>query len=261
MGAVMDSVHHFIVTRVAIRQESYQKVLDDEWFDQRLDLFRRYYAPTVNSQTEHRFTVLLCADPKFADRIEAFSALLEVPTRIVWTRDSWKGAVGHELKQSFSGAVITTGLDSDDGLAVDFVERVRSEIEPDEALNFIDGLQHNAVNGAFVKIRKRSNPFVSVISTTGRWVFDTSGHKKVAGRVPTVDVYGEPMWLQVIHGENVANEFDGHRTPVSRTSVTDRFPADFEVLQSGGAFVGSVLRDAYRTTLVRIRSMGARLGL
>jgi len=251
-------LHHLVVTRVAILGEEYRDELDDEWFEQRLELFRRYYAPTVNSQTERRFTVLLCFDPGAEARAQAFRDLLEVPSRVVRTRTTWKDAVSRELKDHFSGDVITTGLDSDDGLSVDFIERVRAEIEPDGALNFIDGLQYSTGTGAFVRSRKRSNPFISLHSTRGRWVFDVSGHKKVADRVPTVDVHGAPMWLQVIHGENVANEFDEHRTPVRRAHAATRFPADFERTQSRAALLRRVLRDASRRRLARIRAVELR---
>lgn len=255
----MGQAHHLVVTRVAIGGEGYRDELDGEWFEQRLELFRRYYAPTVNSQTDQRFSVLLCFDPEFASRAQAFRTLLEVPSRVVWTTVSFRDAVGRELKDHCSGAVITTGLDSDDGLAVDFIERVRAEIEPDGALNFADGLQYSTRTGAFVRARKRSNPFISLHSTCGRWVFDTTGHKKVADRVPTIEVHGAPMWLQVIHGGNVSNEFGGHRIPVFRTHLADRFPADFEVLQTRRAFVVGGLRYTSLRRLAQVRSAGARL--
>jgi hypothetical protein len=255
----MSLLNHFLITRIAIQASKWGSGLSDEWFAAREALFERYYAATVNSQSDTRFTVLLCLDARFAGRAEAFRRLLEVPVAVVLTGSSWKEAVVSELKTRASGSMVTTGLDSDDGVAVDFVERIRADVRPDHALNFVDGLQYSTTTGAIVHRQKRSNPFISRHSSVGEWVFDTTGHKKVAGRVPTIEVRGVPMWLQVIHGGNVSNEFGDKFRPERPARVAERFPAHFERLQSGPAFWGNVLRHSARTSLDRIAAMSARL--
>jgi len=266
----MSGTKHLIITRIATRKTKPRRAgardgkprieLDDGWFERRLELFRRYYAPTVNSQTDSRFTVLLCADPEFTVRVGAFRALLEVPVLVVETSGSWREAVRSTLHREHPGPWITTGLDSDDGIALDFVEHVRSEIAPDSGLNFVDGLQHSTDTGAFVHRRKHSNPFVSVHSTTGRWVFESGGHKKVAERFDVVDVRTSPMWLQVVHGGNASNAFAGDEFPYPSALAVRRFAADFERLRS---FPGS-LRDWSRNVrplrMSRIRGADGRLG-
>jgi hypothetical protein len=220
----MTTTRHCIVSRVAVKNFGTQ-FIDDQWLEQRLVLFQRYAAASLNAQTETRFLALLCFDVAVPDAVVSeFVGCLEVPTAVVRTADGWQDSVTEQVRSMGGGPLISTGLDSDDALTVDFVEQVQGRIAPDTALNFVDGLQRHDQYGLVVRRVKYANPFASMHSSTGDWVFRATGHKKLPARYPVVDVRSDPMWLQVVHGGNVANKFDWKGRTPQRGEMDRRFP-------------------------------------
>ena len=106
--------------------------------------------------------------------------------------------------------LITTNLDNDDGLAVDFSERTRSVSTPDrQAVIYQTVGLIKSPDGVFLR-RDRHNAFCSVRSSWDDAVTAWSEYHNEFPRVmPSVQIGDPPGWLQVVHGSNVSNRVRG----------------------------------------------------
>ena len=247
-----------VVTRISVR-EGGSRFSSEDWLEEREALFRDYAAASLNAQTDQRLTSVLCFDDQLEEHwVRRFLRHLEVPHAVVRTRDRWKASVTERLRARTSAALISAGLDSDDALAVDFVEQARERIRPDGALNFMDGVQLDTTTRCLVSVTKHANPFACMHSSTGEWVFQASGHKKLPLRVPLEDIRSEPMWVQVIHGGNVLNELDSHRPFARRTAWVKKFPFLPEPAPALRCRAGRIARQLRTALPVRLMRPDAR---
>jgi len=258
--AQVDSAgRHVVVTRIGVRTRD--SLPDDDWLERRSELFDRFYAPTVNAQSTSAFTALLCIDESLTARWGSrFLRSLAIPAELVVCGDPWEQAVDAWVRERSPEVLISSGLDSDDAVAVDFVERVQDEIRPDRALNFVDGLWYSLEQRRFVHRQvSYTNPFLSLHSSSGAWVFDRSGHKKVGRRHPVDEVQGDPMWMVVVHEGNLSNSFRSDARPYPARRARARFPAEFGPMRSiASGIVPSVIFGLTQSAR-RVRSGLARL--
>lgn len=126
--------------------------------------------------------------------------------------------------------LITTRLDNDDALAWDFIAAIHSHFAAQDCqfVNFTYGLQ---LEGARVYHRADpANAFASLIerrsSRKPRTVF-VDQHPRLGQHGPLAQVRSHPMWLQVVHGGNVANEARGVRA--DPTGVYSRFDVNAQL--------------------------------
>lgn len=256
----MDSVgRHVVVTRVGVRTRG--SLPDDEWLERRAELFDRFYAPTINAQSTSDFTVLLCIDESLAARWGSrFLRSLDMPAELVICGDPWEHAVDAWVGECAPEVLISSGLDSDDGIAVDFVARVQAEIRPDRALGFADGLWYSIEQRRFVHRQTTyTNPFISLHSASGAWVFDKSGHRKVGRRHPIDEVQGDPMWMVVAHEGNLSNVFRSDARPYPARRARTRFPAEFGPMRSRAHEILPSVTHGLAQTVRRVQSARAQL--
>ncbi|OIH83330.1 hypothetical protein BLJ79_14615 [Arthrobacter sp. UCD-GKA] len=213
-------VDHVLLTRFNLPSkgpESYLRTRDG-WLVDRVELFERYCLPSVENQTCSNFHWIIYFDPEsppwLKEKIHEWSAdgvfvaiyREEVPQRdLVADIRAVTGARHTQL--------ISTNLDNDDGLAVDFVERLqraRSE-SPRTAIYLTQGLIKNA--GRLYRRKDQDNAFCSVredwSSVVTCW---TDWHNRLALQMPVLEIAGDAAWLQVIHELNVSNRVRGRRT-------------------------------------------------
>jgi hypothetical protein len=125
--------------------------------------------------------------------------------------------------------LITTRIDSDDAMAIDFMATVQAQFARQERLfvSLTRGLQIER-SGAVFRTDYLSNPFISLIERRrpGR-LPDTvyvAKHARARAHGPIREVQAPPMWAQVVHDLNVSNIVNGMRT--SPQVVTERFRID-----------------------------------
>ncbi len=162
----------------------------------------------------------------------------------VWTRAPFREIHQHHVAQlAAAPALVTTRLDSDDALAVDFLATVQREAarhltseRRDEAL-FVDfpvGVQIDRT-GAVYRGSIASSPFLSLIERRmpsdgvegglPQTVFAVR-HPIARTRAPMRVVSAPPMWLQTMHGANVRNVVTGRR--VHPRVVARRFDIELD---------------------------------
>ena len=160
--------------------------------------------------------------------------------------------------------LLSTRLDNDDGLAVDFTARVHAAVAAAPARR----AAFNLTNGYIFDGRRTyalahpSNAFASLLEPweTARTVFDVQ-HMHLAEAGPVVQVDGPGGWLQVVHGGNVSNKIRGRRVPPAE--LAGRFPASIDLgapASAGGIAVENLLLAPLRGVRDRAAGLVRRLG-
>lgn len=216
------SYDHVLLTRFNLPSKGHESLIrgQENWLKNRVGLFERYCLPSVLAQTCRRFSWIIYFDPQSPEWL------------LDWVRD-------HEQREHFrpyfreevaepdlltdiealarrprSAELLTTNLDNDDGVAVDFVERLQSAtqgVRDRTAVYIGDGLIHcgDAVykhfdpHNAFCSVRE---PWDRPVTCWADW------HNLLPKKMPAVVLRGDPGWLQVVHGANVSNRVHGRRT-------------------------------------------------
>ncbi len=251
----------FVITRAGVSLDG--EPVSEDWLRGRARLFRDYFVPALNGQTDQDFTLLVCLDERVDERIVMeFTSTITCPFEVIRTGHPWAGAVGARL--AGSDDLVTATCDSDDALARDFVAIVRRTIRPDRWLNFQQVVRYSPETGRFVMKPKPTNPFLSRHSSFGGWVLEAGGdHSSVGANGVLDDVWFPPMGLQVVHGKNVYNKMWPYVPPLSPGFARHRFSIDFPNRRTTMQFVGDYLRYLLdpRGFLLLIRRKGAKAAL
>lgn len=260
-----------------------QSIFSDEWLTDRMRLFEKYTVPSVRQQTNVRWIIYLdqSTPPWLRDRMSELEA--ELP---LWPfyldRALTPQAIRSHLKEVVpeGGPVMTSNLDNDDGLASDYVDRLRAlvpDIRP-VALYLTAGLIR--ADGEVYRRHDRSNAFSAVVDDLSSATFETCWsrfHNQLEEVMPAVRGDGAPAWLQVVHGRNVSNRVGGRladprqfarlfpgllddaAAPTVRTRTKDLLARPTRtvrdrVLRPGAAVVRRVIgQDRYETLRLRLQ--------
>jgi hypothetical protein len=228
-------VDHVLLTRFNLPTGGLEGLVRarEGWLRERMDLFERYCAPSVAAQQGGPVTWVVYLDPSspqwLLDRMRPYAerGLLHPVLR---------ESVGVlELREDIARLVpepgerlLTTNLDNDDGIAVDFCARLSAvaSTAPRVAVYVTDGLVLTD-DGLFL-LRDRHNAFCSVLETWEAPVTSWSEyHNELHKVMPIVELDGAPGWLQVVHGGNVSNRKRGRL--VSPAAYRDSFAVPLDV--------------------------------
>ena len=227
----MTTPAHVFLTRFNLPSEGVESLIRarEGWLRERIVLFERYAVPAVRSQRGEDINWIVYLDTEspqwLLDKMYAWrdegllTPLLRTSVPNAELQEDVRRVVGRS-----EGPVITSNLDNDDGLSLDFVERLRNAPvgEGRHALYIAHGL---IINGSRAYLREdRVNAFCAVREDLSDvWSCWHDWHNRLAEHMPAVEVEGAPGWLQVIHGANVSNRVRG--------SITD--PAPYRSLFPG----------------------------
>ena len=225
---------HAIVTRFAVpavfkprgeRDESGSPThhLGEEWLLKRIRLLSKWCSPTVNRQTNNNFIWLLAIDERVPKHIQNSVILASGPRAspvVVRQGERFQSAFTRELS-SRGNRILSSRLDSDDGISKHFINTVQKNIEVGKALNFTHGLRYDPRNKISQHRYDKTNPYMSYLSHNGLHAYDLGDHGKWHDRgVEVVDYDTKtPMWLQVIHGDNALNQMRGGLPSTGRTDT------------------------------------------
>jgi hypothetical protein len=239
-------LQHFVLTRFNIASPGREAPIRNApgWLARRFELFESYCLPSMAAQEPGTFRWLIYFDEQtpseFRARIKAAQAV--VPFDAIFVGPFRAGLAALDVAArltSRSGRLITTRLDNDDAVSSDFLARVKAEAEgfPDGTIiNFREGIALQ--NGRLYTAADESNPFTSLVEQAADaetiWA---APHTELAARFPLRQVITDPCWLQVVHGENVANRIKGKR--LADKDVLARFSLGekVEVVRTGASGV------------------------
>ncbi len=216
---------HFLLTRFNIRIASMlTKKLDaidisrdEEYLEERFRLFFDYTVPSIKGQTVKSFVWLVLFSDNTPDRFKERIRMLEDELDIfkpIFVKDteSADSLLNKELTKYETDICITSRVDNDDALALNFIETVREYVSKNAdsryALIFNNGYQYEEKNGIVSKYRFPKNHFSTLITPYEKEV-DTIlnyGHMDIQEKVNVVEIDNtSPLWLEVVHGTNVSN--------------------------------------------------------
>lgn len=234
-----DAYAHVVITPFYVRRklkvDAPASLADHSWLRERIQLFKQYCLPTMKAQESQGFTWLIFFDQDTPSvLLDEVRGLLEgahnfhIVLCSVWSLENLRDAV-REAVPADTRWILTTRLDNDDGLAVDFVSRLHSEV------NFGEKRFYNFTNGVILWRRRffsyvhKSNAFISLMEPASD--FSTvylCGHEGASEVAPICQIGGLPAYLQVVHGGNVSNKPRGFW--IAAESLTDRFLIDGDCL-------------------------------
>lgn len=228
-------VNHILLTRFNLPSAGVESLIraKEGWLRERIDLFERYCLPSVAAQTNQNFKWIVYFDPASPEwlksRIAGYveTGMFTPIFRESVSREEMIGDIGGEIEHKRE-VLITTNLDNDDGIAIDFIDRVQSVSTRFErvAIYVANGLirrsdrvyLHRYARNAFNSVRET---WTSPVTSWSAW------HTELGDRMPVIEVDGPPGWLQVVHGSNVSNRVKG------RLVSPLRFRAQFGPLLDG----------------------------
>jgi len=232
----MDNIKHFILTRFNIASPGREmKIrLQPEWLEKRFKLFEELCLPSVKSQTCQDFEWIVFFDEKtpveYHQKIYQLQSLF--PFRAEFTGMCEMNRVCPQFVASIGKGegdwLLTTRLDSDDMIAIEFVGRLRSLLTQRrrQIVNFTNGtiLSLNSGKPTLYIHRDNSNPFVSLLEPFNNKICTIWGeqHVNLDRLAPITQVGDFPAWMQVVHGDNVSNRIKGVRVPIRKHAV--QFP-------------------------------------
>lgn len=204
-----------------------------EWLKERFELFERYCLPSLAGQTNQDFKWIIYFDEatsrEFRDRIKAAQRVRPFFAYFtdLFPSEGWRESVLAIVGADRRDALITTNLDNDDSLALNYVDRLREAATQawngrSTAINFHNGSVLRS--GELYAHQHGSNAFTNLIEPYSDALKTAPAirHMDVRYHMPVVQIFGDSAWLQVVHGKNVSNRVRGRR--VARRHVEHLFP-------------------------------------
>ncbi len=193
------------------------------WLERRFEIFEKHCLPSVASQDDQEFVWIIFFDqdtPAWArQRIEAARGMREFQPSFTELFDAhgWARAVRTVIgPPRRHRRLVTSNLDNDDGLARDYMARVRRTARAREtpcpfAVNVPEGVVLSG--NATYRHRHLHNAFTNLVENDDHHVVTTMAmrHMELPERVAVIQSEGGPGWLQFVHNDNVSNRIRGTR--------------------------------------------------
>ena len=269
-GVAAPTVDHLLLTRFNLPSEGAESLIraQDGWLQDRVELFEKHTVPSVRAQTTSDFTWVVYFDTESpAWLIERLRPLADehmfVPLYrevVVWT-DVLDDA--RRITAAAGDVLLTTNLDNDDAIAVDFVERLQSAARPGvrEALFLAHGLIRSG-DRLFLRT-DRHNAFCSVAEPwDGAMTAWRDWHILLGRHMPVRAIEGAPGWLQIIHDRNVSNRIRGRlESPTPYRALFAGQLDDLSAPSAGTRLIEAGVRRPIREIGEAVRSAGKAVAL
>lgn len=206
---------HFIITRfniwsLDITNTRPEGVPDKEWLSHRFRLFDTFTYPSVRGQKNQDFKWIVLFDVNtpgsFREKIDAYTDWNNFIPRFITSLDELPGIVSDETDET-AKYLITTRLDNDDAIGVDFIELVQHQFSGQhfEFVNFSSGYVLHR-DKLYLKTGFYSNPFISLVEKIGAFKTVYCGpHNKLYDLGTIRKIETKPLWLQIVHKHNISN--------------------------------------------------------
>ena len=217
---------HIILTRFNLLSGSaYERHIRSSsgWLEHRFELFEKYCLPSVLNQSNQNFTWFIFFDANtpnhFKNRVKQYQ--IQCPNmKPLWVKGIPPKFVRAVIKfhiKDTDRLLITTRLDNDDAINVNFIKElqdrvinIKEEIDSPLVLNFDRGLCLNK-NRTYSCIDK-SNAFASLVEPIRKEINTIWQYKHDnLNRFEMLNLQEPAMWLQIIHRHNVSNRVRGFR--------------------------------------------------
>ena len=271
----MTNFTHYLVTRfnVRINGNGPEFILSDSrgpnWELERTALFEIFCAPTVVGQTNTNFTWLIYCDQNTPEEITqrilaATRGAIKVEIVPVMSFNELLSHLRQLVSHCSSPFVITTRLDNDDGLGINFIHDIQSNFVPEDlvVLNQLGGVNYHAGTKVLTEHRHYiNNSFLTLIETTqptGMVTIMGFNHLHPMENMKVINLAKKYAFWRTLHQQNTA--IRGNRGwPILPTIVKDLYTLDFSQVKV--SWTGMLLyalrwfpRAVVRKIIYRIRN-------
>ncbi|MCQ2343190.1 MAG: putative rhamnosyl transferase [Paludibacteraceae bacterium] len=267
----MLSFQHLLITRFNIRiDRDIDHPLSEAWLRQRMQLFERYCLPSVMAQTCRQFTWLILMDaastpPDIRQQMEAYRQLCAIMQVLYLPPLKDISAFYHQLACRYAEAhpyILTTRLDNDDVIADTYIEQVqnfaRQISQIPSVISFPHGAQLFVCDKVALGLHWSANHFVSLLETADdqtHTIFDFN-HVQVSDVAPVVEQdTALPAWGELVHQNNVANDYTPHTHPRVESWNQLPFAGDWEEYLHTGKNIYYLLVYHLRYRLRSVRNL------
>lgn len=226
-----DNVDHVLLTRFNLPSKGFESLvrIKEDWLRDRITLFERYCIPSVQAQTIQAFRWIVYFDPASPEWLKRRirNHISEKIYVSIFRSSVSTAELTEDIRNATGGhgeCLITSNLDNDDALAIDFVERIQ-KVAPRRDDRTVIYLSHGLIKSeSHVYLRvDRTNAFASVAENwTSPSTCWSDWHNLLGRSMPSLKLCQEPGWMQVVHGGNVSNRVRGRLVSPSR--FTHQFP-------------------------------------
>lgn len=210
----------------------------DNWMTRRIRLFSRFTLPSFKNQTDEDFHLLLIIDPNTPSRYKSFFSSLEDNynfIHIIHSEESqgedFEGKVlslYNSKRKNKSNIILASRCDNDDCVHTFYNSTIKNSIGNYNVLSLAKGLYWDISSDTFLSSVFPTGPFVTIRSTFENFINPryTNHHDVVNNNESRILSEGLPMWIQVIHGENLWNRLDripGELCKVDKNNIQEHF--------------------------------------
>ena len=256
------SFEHFILTRFNLEKSDWKtnknsrEVLNAEWLENRIELFKRFCLPSVLGQSNKNFKWLLYFQSDPGDKVRDLIKELEGYTFIKplffdGFKDFQQNSATRitDILEADTNWILTSRLDNDDALNRFFVENLQ---------NAVDDIDKNSLvyfpKGLFLDLTEPKklgaldypyNQFLSLLEpvdpqTEIRTVLDRA-HDDWKD-FPVKELGDPDAWLQIVHEENMVNTFKGYPVYSKRLGDFDLAKIRFDSFYNFRLFIKGLKR-------------------
>jgi len=216
---------HFILTRFNLklwpRDKKGARIDREAWIVERMGLFEKYCYPSIKRQSCKEFRWVLLLDDSTPEKIvERLDKLREECPQMELCKVPVQYSQHFaELFQKYvqrgmgeADKVLTTYLDNDDALSVDYVERVQAaaaKCQGRTVLTFAEGCQYFTGMRIATRVSYPNNHFITLVedAKNARTVYGLGSHYFLkAGFDLKITQLEGLCWTEVIHSDNVDND-------------------------------------------------------
>ena len=235
---------HYLITRYNVPFKNWDtdkagnQVGHDEWMHQRLNLFKKYCVPTVVRQSNPGFHWLIYLDEQTnLKHVKAISDELRGAQNAELRFAANMEGLLADLRAVVSGCqtdyIITSRLDNDDGLGIDYIRNVQEAFLPQSKIliNMVHGIMYDLDRRILTELRKAYlNHFTSLIEV--RKAADECltvlgfAHTQPPPDCVILNLHTTCSWLKIIHGRNLNSRTKGR--PVLRSRILPCYTVDRE---------------------------------
>lgn len=226
---MIDSILHIIYIRLNYNDSNKLKI--------RLKLFEKYCLPSLISQTNKNFKIYININFEHYNLIYDYVKLID---NIILTNKDIEFISNCKRTEKY---LITTRIDSDDIINVNLIDSIQKFISnkyiqrnmdllnKSIILNYSMGLQldtNNVNHNIYKRIYYIPNPFLSIITKKNFHCKKYDHHIFHNDRNNFIFINLKnkiPMWIQVIHNENITNKinFNNPNINISNASLKELF--------------------------------------
>lgn len=217
--------NHYLITRFNLRSKDWKltkngdKVLTDDWLDERFRIFENYCLPSVENQTNQNFKWCVFFDKETPEKYKL--KILEINKRYSNFRPIYIDGMENlntefiyyikktlEVNDKF---IITSRLDNDDIIHKDFVDTIQNEylLEQNLIIDLRKGYQV-AIETKHTQIRSidfHFNQFISLVETVDmpiKTIMDKM-HREWKSNLKVKIYTDKELWIELIHLSNKVN--------------------------------------------------------